>query len=97
MIRRIDLRGRRLSKTEYQKLLPRGDFDVSKAMAAITPILDLFPGATEASLLDLCEKFDGVRPKSLKVEKSDIDQALKNLDPKVKSALLESIARVRKN
>ena len=96
MIRRIDLRGRRLSKTEYQKLLPRGDFDVSKAMAAITPILDLFPGATEASLLDLCEKFDGVRPKSLKVEKSDIDQALKNLDPKVKSALLESIARVRK-
>ena len=96
MIRRLDLRGRRLSKTEYQKLLPRGDFDVSKAMAAITPILDLFPGATEASLLDLCEKFDGVRPKSLKVEKSDIDQALKNLDPKVKSALLESIARVRK-
>ena len=96
MIRRIDLRGRRLSKTEYQKLLPRGDFDVSKAMAAITPILDLFPGATEASLLNLCEKFDGVRPKSLKVEKSDIDQALKNLDPKVKSALLESIARVRK-
>ena len=96
MIRRIDLRGRRLSKTEYQKLLPRGDFDVSKAMAAITPILDLFPGATEASLLDLCEKFDGVRPKSLKVEKSDIDQALKNLDPKVKSALLESITRVRK-
>ena len=96
MIRRIDLRGRRLSKTEYQKLLPRGDFDVSKAMAAITPILDLFPGATEASLLDLCEKFDGVRPKSLKVEKSDIDEALKNLDPKVKSALLESIKRVRK-
>ena len=96
MIRRLDLRGRRLSKTEYQKLLPRGDFDVSKAMAAITPILDLFPGATEASLLDLCEKFDGVRPKSLKVEKSDIDEALKNLDPKVKSALLESIARVRK-
>lgn len=96
MIRRIDLRGRRLSKAEYQKLLPRGDFDVSKAMAAITPILDLFPGATEASLLDLCEKFDGVRPKSLKVEKSDIDLALKNLEPKVKSALLESIARVRK-
>ena len=96
MIRRIDLRERRLSKTEYQKLLPRGDFDVSKAMAAITPILDLFPGATEASLLDLCEKFDGVRPKSLKVKKSDIDQALKNLDLKVKSALLESIARVRK-
>lgn len=96
MIRRIDLRGRRLSKTEYQKLLPRGDFDVSKAMAAITPILDLFPGATEASLLDLCEKFDGVRPKSLKVKKSDIDEALKNLDPKIKSALLESIARVRK-
>ena len=96
IIRRVDLRGRRLSKTEYQKLLPRGDFDVSKAMAAITPILDLFPGATEASLLDLCEKFDGVRPKSLKVEKSDIDLALKNLDPKVKSALLESIKRVRK-
>ena len=47
IIRRVDLRGRRLSKTEYQKLLPRGDFDVNKAMAAITPILDLFPGATE--------------------------------------------------
>lgn len=96
LIRRVDLRNRRLSKVEYQKLLPRGDFDVSKAMAAITPILDLFPGATEDSLLDLCEKFDGVRPKALRVEKSEIDLALKNLDPKVKSALIESIARVRK-
>ncbi len=96
VIRRIDLRGRNLSKLEYQKLLPRGDFDVSKAVTAITPILNLFPGANEADLLNLSEKFDGVRPKSIKVEKSAIEQALINLDPKVKDALIESITRVKK-
>jgi histidinol dehydrogenase len=96
VIRRLDLRGRNLSKFEYQNLLPRGDFDVSKAVSAITPILNLFPGATEADLLSLSEKFDGVRPKSIKVEKSVIEQALVNLDPKIKDALIESIARVKK-
>jgi histidinol dehydrogenase len=96
VIRRLDLRGRNLSKFEYQNLLPRGDFDVSKAVSAITPILNLFPGATEADLLSLSEKFDGVRPKSIKVEKSAIEQALVNLDPKVKDALIESITRVKK-
>jgi histidinol dehydrogenase len=58
--------------------------------------LNLFPGATEADLLSLSEKFDGVRPKSIKVEKSAIEQALVNLDPKVKDALIESITRVKK-
>lgn len=96
LIRRLDLRERNLSKHEYQQLLPRGDFDVRQAVTAISPILDLFPGATEDSLLDLCEKYDGIRPNSLRVEKNLIDQALKNLDPKVRAALEESITRVKK-
>ena len=70
--------------------------DISQALIAIEPILASVKAGTEDTLKDLAERFDGVRPASIRVSQSDIDKALRQLDPAIRAALEVSIARVRK-
>jgi histidinol dehydrogenase len=65
-------------------------------MLAIEPILDAVRSGNESTLLDLAERFDGLRPESIRVPAQAIDGALENLDPEVRAALVTSISRVRK-
>ncbi len=95
-IRTVDFRGRELSKSEYKSELPRAKLDIEQALITIQPILEKVASGTQLDLLDLCEKFDGVRPKQIRVAKSDITQALSSLDLKVRQALEESIFRITK-
>ena len=95
-IRKLDLRGRSLSKGGYQKLLPRAAMDVDAAVVEIQPILHRVAKATEADLQDLCQEFDGVRPKSIRVPQAAIDNALATLAPDIRAALDEAILRIRK-
>lgn len=96
MIRSVDLRGSRLSKAGYQKLLPRAILDISQAMKTVEPILARVKNGSISDLLDLSFEFDGVRPPALRVSQRDLDQALNNLDPAVRTALELSIERIRK-
>jgi histidinol dehydrogenase len=95
-IRTIDLRGKALSKSEYQGKLPRAVLDVAAATAAIEPILKRVSTAKESDLIELGREFDGIAPAKIRVPKEIIEAALRELDPKVKSALEEAILRVRK-
>ena len=70
--------------------------DIETALKDIAPILSKVKGGSEADLLDLCEKFDGARPETIRVAKSEITAALAALDPKIRSALEEAIRRVKK-
>jgi len=96
MIRTVDLRGRALSKSEYNRELPRAKLNVAEAMLVIQPILNRVKTGTEEDLLSLAEEFDGVRPDTVLVPQEALDKALLELDPKVRSALEISIERVRK-
>lgn len=96
MIRTLDLRGKALSKAGYQKAIPRASLDISAAMVAIEPILQKVKNGTESDLLQLAEQFDGVRPTSIRVPQNALDQALQNLDPKIRTALELSAERIRK-
>jgi len=96
MIRTVDLRGRALSKSEYNRELPRAKLNVAEAMLVIQPILNRVKTGTEEDLLSLAEEFDGVRPDTVRVPQEALDKALLELDPKVRSALEISIERVRK-
>ena len=96
MIRTVDLRGKSLDKAGYQELLPRASLDVASAMAAIAPILQRVKAGTEADLIALAEEFDGVLPASIRVPQSALDEALHNLDPKIRAALEKSAVRIRK-
>ena len=95
MLRRLDLRDQRLSKAEYQALLPRASLDIAKALLTIESILDRVRNGRESDLLDLAEEFDGIRPPSIRVPQAALDQALAQLDPAVRSALELSAARIR--
>jgi histidinol dehydrogenase len=94
-MRVVDLRGRQLSKSEYQRLLPRAEFDIESALVAIKPILQAVKEGDESTLKELSLKFDGVAPESIRVPKSVIDQALQQLDVGLKQVILEAIRRVR--
>ena len=96
IIRTLDLRNTQLSKRGYQSKLPRAKMDIAKAMEAIVPIISAVEKGDENTLLDLAEKYDGVRPQNIRVPKSEIKLALKNLDPKVRKALEISITRIKK-
>ena len=95
-IRTVDFRGRSLSKAQYRSELPRAKLDIDTALSSISPILETVKTGTEIDLLNLCEKFDGVRPKSIRVPKAEIKSALENLNPEIRSALEEAIRRITK-
>ena len=69
--------------------------DIDTALKAIEPILATVSRGSESDLLDLAERFDGVRPATIKVASSDIEAALSTLDPKIREALEVAIERVR--
>lgn len=96
MIRTVDLRGRSLSKFEYQSALPRAAMDVAQAMKLVEPILDRVKNGNEFDLLALAQEFDGVLPPSIRVPQQALDAALAQLDPSIRSALEISAARITK-
>ena len=96
MIRMVDLRGRALTKSQYQSELPRAALNISGAMLVIEPILERVKHGNESDLIALATEFDGVTPASIRVPQSALDAALAQLDPEVRTALELSIKRLRK-
>ncbi len=95
MISRIDLRGRTLTRRELLDELPRAELDVEHATAVVAPILEDVRSRGAAALRDLAERFDGVRPAHVRVPADVVAAAVGALDPQVRAALEETIARVR--
>ena len=95
-IRTVDFRGRSLSKIGYRNELPRAELDIETALLSISPILETVKNGKESDLLDLCEKFDGIRPKSIRVPIAEIESALTSLDSEIRKALEEAIRRITK-
>ncbi|MFM2128201.1 MAG: hypothetical protein RIQ86_714 [Actinomycetota bacterium] len=96
MIRRIDLRGQRLTKAQINSVIPRAKLDVDSAMALIQPILNTVKNGNEQDLINLGQKFDGVGPKAIRVPKTELTKALNNLNPEVRTALELAAARIKK-
>ncbi|KQV08194.1 histidinol dehydrogenase [Leifsonia sp. Root112D2] len=95
MMQTIDLRGIQPSRAEYLRLLPRAAVDVSAATAAAAELVDAVRNAGSSALRDQAERFDGVRPDSIRVRSADIARAAAELPHAVRAALEESIARVQ--
>jgi histidinol dehydrogenase len=95
MMSTIDLRGRALGTRELRSLLPRADFDVAAAVETVRPICEDVRHHGAKALYDLGERFDGVRPPTLRVPSAVLAAALDGLEPGVRAALEESIRRAR--
>ncbi|GIG27888.1 histidinol dehydrogenase [Cellulomonas marina] len=96
MISRIDLRGRTLSRRALLETLPRAKVDVEQAAQQVAPLVADVRERGAAALRDLAARFDGVRPTHLRVPAEAFAAASEALDPAVRAALEETIARVRR-
>jgi histidinol dehydrogenase len=92
VISRLDVRGRACDARE----LPRARLDVEAAVAAVRPIVDAVRDRGREAVVEMTEKFDGVRLAELRVPSSALTEALRSLDAAVRAALEAAIDRARK-
>ncbi|NGP08396.1 histidinol dehydrogenase [Rhodococcus sp. 14C212] len=95
MLARTDLRGRTPTTAELRGALPRGGVDVDAVLHQVRPVVEDVRDRGAAAALDYSEKFDRVRPDRVRVPKAELDRALDELDPAVRSALVVAIERTR--
>ncbi|MGK8524651.1 histidinol dehydrogenase [Nocardia asteroides] len=93
---RVDLRGRTPSVAELRAALPRGGVDVDSVLHQVRPVVEAVRDHGVSAALEFSERFDGVIPATVRVPAAELAAALERLDPAVRAALEESIARARK-
>ena len=93
-LRVLDLRERDTTDPRTYEI-PRGEVDIERALESVAGIVDEVISGGDTAVLDLGERFDGVRPSSLRVPAETISAALEALSPDVRSALQTSIERLR--
>jgi len=96
MMRTLDLRGRTLSTAELLAVVPRATSDVGSAVEVVDALIAEVRERGSAALLDQAERFDRVRPTSIRVAPELLREAEAALDPAVRVALEEAIDRVRR-
>ncbi|MEU8638998.1 histidinol dehydrogenase [Amycolatopsis sp. NPDC048633] len=96
MLNRTDLRGQVPTAAELRATLPRAEYDVDAALHHVRPVVEAVRDRGVEAVLEYTEKFDKVRPASVRVPRAKLTEALAALDPEVRAALEESIARARK-
>jgi histidinol dehydrogenase len=69
--------------------------DVEQATDLVAPVVADVKARGAAGVLDAGERFDRVRPASLRVPVAVLESSLAELDPAVREALSQAIARVR--
>ncbi|MGO1523257.1 MAG: histidinol dehydrogenase [Nesterenkonia sp.] len=92
MLSLTDLRGR---PADARTVVPRAAQNVSATVDAVTPILQQVRREGVGALMELSEKFDGVRPPSVRVPEHVMTSALDELDDAVRAALETLITRAR--
>lgn len=94
-MRTIDLRGKTLSHAQLRALAPRAELSLNSALQQVQPIVDGVKTRGLAEVLENAERFDGINPDPIRVSNQEIDSAVASLDPQLRAAIEESIARVR--
>jgi histidinol dehydrogenase len=95
MLSRTDLRGRVPSPARLRAVLPRAEVDVDAVLHRVRPMVEAVAERGVEAVLELTERFDGVRPASVRVPAAELTRALAELDPVVRAALEETISRTR--
>lgn len=93
MLRIVDLT--RDTTGDLRRAVPRADFDVNAAMAAIIPVCTAVKDRGAEALREYSEKFDHVVPDHLRVPAEALVEAAANLDDTLRQAFTESIRRRR--
>jgi histidinol dehydrogenase len=89
VIRRLDLR-------HDDGVLPRAQLDVEHALEVVAPLCEDVRKRGEEAVLEYGERFDRVRPASLRVDPAELTLALEALDTDARAGLEASIDRLRR-
>ena len=96
MLARIDLRGSALPGVrELAGLLPRAATDIDSVLATVRPLCEDVRLRGAQAVREITARLDGVDLEDFAVPQEAIDAALAGIDPAVRAALEEAIARVR--
>jgi len=94
-IRTLDLTaGFELAKVN--EIVPRASVDINQAVSAVLPLIDDVANRGAAAVVEVTLQRDGVNPEPLRVGQDELDAAASALEPELRRAIEESIARVRK-
>jgi histidinol dehydrogenase len=85
---------REVSSDLVAELLPRAEVSIESVLPAVRDII-AEARAGEAAILAQCERFDGVRPDSLRVSEEAMARALGALSAELRHAIETAISRVR--
>ncbi|PRY42433.1 histidinol dehydrogenase [Umezawaea tangerina] len=96
MLTRTDLRGSVPSSSELRAVLPRAEVDVEAVLHQVRPVVEAVADRGVDAVMEFTERFDKVRPASVRVPVAELSAALESLDPTVRAALEVSVERARK-
>jgi histidinol dehydrogenase len=95
-LRIVDLRGKSLDSQLVNESVPRASVDITLAIGQISGLLEDVKARGLDAVVDVTLERDGVDPRPIRVSKSELATALDNLEPGLRTAIEESIIRVRK-
>ena len=95
-LRIVDLRGKSLDSRAVNEAVPRASVDINVAIGQISGLLEDIKRRGVDAVVDVTVERDGVDPRPIRVSKSELTKALDELEPGLRSAIEESILRVRK-
>ncbi|WP_054952317.1 histidinol dehydrogenase [Flaviflexus massiliensis] len=94
MLSRLDLRSG-VNATTLANSLPRAALNIDTALEAVRPLVEDVRERGVDALLDQAERFDVIRPDSIRVPQEAIDRALSDIDADLRDAIALSIEHVR--
>jgi histidinol dehydrogenase len=77
-------------------ILQRGGSFDPDVEQAVREILEAVRQRGDAALLELTERFDGVRPSALRVPEAELEAAYAAMDPELKAIIAEAAANIRR-
>jgi histidinol dehydrogenase len=96
MISRIDLTGAGRASVDPRDVLPRAELSVEAAVEQVRPLCEDVRRRGAAAVRELTSRFDGVDLESARVPPQAMMNAVAALDPLLRQAIEEAIARTRR-
>ena len=81
---------------QVNSLIPRAKISIASVSADVERLIAEFKSGGVSALEDHAMRFDGVVPESFKIPVSELEKALADLDPELRSAIETAISRVQK-
>lgn len=93
-MRTVDLRGV-ITASRVNAEIPRALVDIAAATEQVAPVIEDVQKNGVKALVELAKKFDQVDPSPIRVARAELEQSLDALNHQLRSAIEESINRVR--